>query len=426
MRSRTLRTALVGVLVFVMTVDSATAFHLFGGGFRGCGRMGGGGGGWIGHRSAGHSSCGSCSSCDSCGSATVSYHDSCGCAGGYVEGGHSSGTIVTEQRAPDAVYPSTQPQLAPQDPATVNRMEQQNTFVPQTQTDGMSRPGAGGTQRYPETYQQPSTTVPLQDPPSSTTRPAERRSLDDIFQPTTPSTGTSSAQETTTTQTPSTGTTPAGDVFVPTTPSTPTTETPAATTPTTPPATTPPATGGLDDLFGPASGGTTPPAGGGGTTPPAGGTTPPATSGGSTPPATGVATPPAATGTSLPDDLFGPASGGTTPTTPTTPPATEPTTPPVDDLFKSSAVLRENGGLASDQNREWVDNTGRYQTRGRLVSFLDGHVRLLKDNGRTTTVPLTRLSQNDLEFVNRQASAQRDSRYSETVQTEVAVPLAAN
>ena len=38
MRRRTLRTMLVGLLIFVMTIDSATAFHLFGG-FRGGGRF---------------------------------------------------------------------------------------------------------------------------------------------------------------------------------------------------------------------------------------------------------------------------------------------------------------------------------------------------------------------------------------------------
>jgi hypothetical protein len=95
-------------------------------------------------------------------------------------------------------------------------------------------------------------------------------------------------------------------------------------------------------------------------------------------------------------------------------------------LFRSSQILREDGGLASDVNREWVDNTGKYTTRGRLVSFLDGHVRLLKENGRTTTVPLTRLSQNDLEFVNRQASAQKDSRAIEMARAEAGVPLAVN
>ncbi len=53
----------------------------------------------------------------------------------------------------------------------------------------------------------------------------------------------------------------------------------------------------------------------------------------------------------------------------------------------------------------WTDNTGTFSCRGRLVRFQEGNVRLLKDNGRTTTVPLARLSTVDLEFVNRQASA---------------------
>jgi hypothetical protein len=96
-------------------------------------------------------------------------------------------------------------------------------------------------------------------------------------------------------------------------------------------------------------------------------------------------------------------------------------------LFRSAQVLREDGGLASEANRVWVDNTGHYTTRGRLVAFLDGHVRLLKDNGRTSTVPLARLSENDLEFVNRQASAQKDARAIETAKkANVPVPLAVN
>ena len=70
-------------------------------------------------------------------------------------------------------------------------------------------------------------------------------------------------------------------------------------------------------------------------------------------------------------------------------------------------VLHEAGGLASDEMRQWTDNTGNFSCRGRLVRFYEGQVRLLKDNGRTTTVPLARLSTGDLEFVNRQASAQQ-------------------
>ena len=70
-------------------------------------------------------------------------------------------------------------------------------------------------------------------------------------------------------------------------------------------------------------------------------------------------------------------------------------------------------GLASSEMRTWVDNTGRYSCNGRLVRFMDGYVRLMKDNGHTTTVPLHRLSGTDLAFVNRQASAQPKATYAQ-------------
>jgi hypothetical protein len=80
-----------------------------------------------------------------------------------------------------------------------------------------------------------------------------------------------------------------------------------------------------------------------------------------------------------------------------------------DDIFGASInVLHEAGGLASNEMRQWVDNTGNFSCEARLVQFLDGQVRLLKDNGRMTTVSLSRLSANDLHFVERQASAQHD------------------
>jgi hypothetical protein len=107
--------------------------------------------------------------------------------------------------------------------------------------------------------------------------------------------------------------------------------------------------------------------------------------------------------------LFGPA----TPAEPAAPAEKPAETPEekdskADDIFGSSpSVLREAGGLASDEMRRWVDNTGNFSCHGRLVSFLDGQVRLMKDNGHTTTVPLARLSANDLRFVERQASAQQ-------------------
>jgi hypothetical protein len=179
------------------------------------------------------------------------------------------------------------------------------------------------------------------------------------------------------------------------------TTTPPATepvTPETPPATEAPAT---DDLFGTEAPAESAPAE----------TTPPAE------PAAPAEAPAADEST---DDLFGTESTESAPATDSAPAGTE--TPPqtpaegeapaegesTDDIFPSSRViLREAGGLASSEMRVWIDNTGHYSVKARLVRFLDGHVQLLKDNGRTTTVPLNRLSQRDLRFVNRQASAQK-------------------
>jgi hypothetical protein len=98
------------------------------------------------------------------------------------------------------------------------------------------------------------------------------------------------------------------------------------------------------------------------------------------------------------DDLFGPTGDVT----------------PLDNgLADSNAILGEPGGLASNEMREWVDNTGRFSCRGRLISLLDGHARLMKDNGRTTTVPMYRLSADDLAFLHRQASAQPQETFAQ-------------
>jgi len=92
------------------------------------------------------------------------------------------------------------------------------------------------------------------------------------------------------------------------------------------------------------------------------------------------------------------------------------------DLFGSSqSILHEAGGLASEEMRQWTDNTGNFSCHGRLIRFVDGQVRLLKDNGHTTTVPAARLSVTDLRFVNRQASAQR-SEVAKTAQSAVTLP----
>jgi hypothetical protein len=51
------------------------------------------------------------------------------------------------------------------------------------------------------------------------------------------------------------------------------------------------------------------------------------------------------------------------------------------------------------ESRLWTDNTGHFQTRGRLVKVSATHVRLFKENGRYSTVPKRRLSEADLKYV---------------------------
>ena len=53
----------------------------------------------------------------------------------------------------------------------------------------------------------------------------------------------------------------------------------------------------------------------------------------------------------------------------------------------------------TDPTRLWTDDTGMHQIRGRVAQVLPGHVRILKENGRYTTVPFSRLSEADLAFV---------------------------
>ena len=54
--------------------------------------------------------------------------------------------------------------------------------------------------------------------------------------------------------------------------------------------------------------------------------------------------------------------------------------------------------------RHWIDNTGLYSTVGRLIEVRPESVRLLKDNGRNTTVAWYRLSDADQEYVRHVAA----------------------
>ncbi len=57
--------------------------------------------------------------------------------------------------------------------------------------------------------------------------------------------------------------------------------------------------------------------------------------------------------------------------------------------------------------RTWTDNSGLYRVNGKLAVILDAKVRILKENGRITTVPFARLSRADLDFVQFHAERQQ-------------------
>ena len=126
------------------------------------------------------------------------------------------------------------------------------------------------------------------------------------------------------------------------------------------------------------------------------------------------------------DDLFGtPPGDEANEPLPETEPA--PVEDGLDDLFNGSAsapatIRREETVATSSARavgvrlvksvpllmRHWIDNTGTYTTTARLVVVADNHVRLFKDNGRYTTVPMRRLSQADEQYVREHAADVQD------------------
>ena len=128
-----------------------------------------------------------------------------------------------------------------------------------------------------------------------------------------------------------------------------------------------------------------------------------------------AATPPGETPEQKLDGLFD-SPPGQAPPAQQPPPATQKTdekgsNDSLENLFNDNRQDRPvsrrpaTGGLASQELRRWTDNTGRYSCQGRLQQIRRATVRILKQNGRTTTVSLTRLSQIDLAFVRAEAIA---------------------
>ena len=117
------------------------------------------------------------------------------------------------------------------------------------------------------------------------------------------------------------------------------------------------------------------------------------------------------------DDLFGPATEEE-PATDTEPPAVEPAeegepdspdTPLPDDLFgrdKGHPILGKPGGLASETTRWWTDNTAKHRCDARMLVVHPKQVVLAKADGNHVAVPFSRLSDEDLHFVQQQVAAQ--------------------
>ena len=55
--------------------------------------------------------------------------------------------------------------------------------------------------------------------------------------------------------------------------------------------------------------------------------------------------------------------------------------------------------------KTWVDNTGTYQVKARLAMIYSDKIKLVKESGKTTTVPLNRLSDRDFSYVQWVASS---------------------
>jgi hypothetical protein len=49
--------------------------------------------------------------------------------------------------------------------------------------------------------------------------------------------------------------------------------------------------------------------------------------------------------------------------------------------------------------RIWTDHTGSFQVRAKLIEVGAYHLVLLKENGRTTTLPISRLSPEDAVYL---------------------------
>ena len=76
---------------------------------------------------------------------------------------------------------------------------------------------------------------------------------------------------------------------------------------------------------------------------------------------------------------------------------------PLDELFGLGEFTPPQQ-FRGAEFQTWVDNTGTYSVKARLAVIYTDRVKLLKENGKFTTVPLSRLSDRDFAYVQWVAS----------------------
>ncbi len=111
-------------------------------------------------------------------------------------------------------------------------------------------------------------------------------------------------------------------------------------------------------------------------------------------------------------------------------PKSKPVDAPIQDPFadpaaKKPAATKSAGtlgaaaelvGLAEPAMRRWQDDTGEYRIHGKLVKIMTHTVRILKDTGKYTTVPMDRLSRSDLQYVQARIAATEAGVVGQTAQ----------
>ena len=95
---------------------------------------------------------------------------------------------------------------------------------------------------------------------------------------------------------------------------------------------------------------------------------------------------------------------------------------PVDDLDALFGIgaYTPASEFKGAEFRQWVDNSGTYRVKARLVVIYVDKIKLLKENGNVTTVPLSRLSDADFGYVSWVASNLTNEQTARMVKSEKA------